>query len=148
MIKEINVGNPKTALKALIAIKNSNGSSIDIRITNSHIKELNKIIGKNVFKKDALFISSRTLWEIMQPLGGKGWHHYHDLSPENIYDVLNNIKRPEEVIPSYDGRYLVITIVTVFKGVHLVVILEPDGTLYNNRMSSVNRIITIYPYKK
>ncbi len=148
MIKEINIGNPKTALKALTAIKNSDGSSADIRITNSHIKELNKIIGKNVFKKDALYVSSRTLWELMQPLGGKGWHHYHDLSPKNIYDVLNNLKRSKEVIPSYDGRYLVITIVTVFNEVHLVVILEPNGALYNDRTTSVNRIITIYPYKK
>ena len=147
MNKIINVGHKESALALLQLIKENDYVPFDIRITNSHITELNKVIGKTVFRKDALYISSKTLWEIMQPLGGMGRHHYHNLCPEDIYNAFATLKDSHDVIPSYDGRYLIITLAT-YNNVPLAIVVDPNGTLNGRNGLAIIKVITIYPHNK
>ena len=148
MFKTINLGNEKSSLEALVAMKENKFTDYDVRITNSHINNLNSVLGKKVFRKDALYIGSDTLWEIMQPIGSKGRHNFHGLTPEDVYNALLTMKYSKEVDVSYDNRYLIVTLATVFDDVNLVVIVTPEGSLKNESKTIVNRIITIYPKNK
>ena len=71
MIKYLNLGNEKLTINSLETLKTNKTIQHDIRITNSHITNLNSVLNKKVFKKDALYIDSETLWEIMQQLATK-----------------------------------------------------------------------------
>lgn len=149
MIKFINLANKKSTIEVLEEYKNSNGNfDVDIKILNSHIRDLNAILNKNVFKKNTLFIHSQTLWEIMQPVGGKGQHNYHGLSPNNVYDALTTIRFSNDVTLSYGDRYLIITLATVFDDINIAIVITPKGTQRVNPKKSINKVITIYPYKK
>ena len=148
MPKDINLGNEKSALEVLTKIQEKKNAAIDIRIINSHILSLNAIIGRRVFKKDALYVSSETLWEIMQPIGGSGKHNHHGLTPKDVFNTLSSIKTSTEIHVSYDDRYLIVTLATIFDDVNLAVVVTPKGSLKGNWKTIVNRIITIYPYKK
>ena len=143
----INLGNRKTAIMILefFSLKKM---SVDIKIINTHIKELNKILKRKIFKKDSLFINAESLWEIMQPIGNKGKHNYHGLSPEKIYDALSTIRFSKDIIVSYDDRYLILTLATVFKEVNIAVIVTPKGNVKSSHQKEINRIITIYPFSK
>ena len=143
----INLGNKKTAIMILESFS-SKKVNVDIKITNTHIKELNKILNRNIFKKDSLFINSETLWEIMQPIGNRGKHNFHGLSPEKVYEALSTMRFSKDIIVSYDDRYLILTLATVFKDVNIAVIVTPKGNLKNVHQKEINRIITIYPYSK
>ena len=148
MFKIVNLGNQESAIKVLTEIKENDYVPFDVRITNSHITNLNSVLGKKVFRKDALYVGSDTLWEIMQPVGEKGKHNYHGLTPLDILNALVSMKQSTEIEVSYDNRYLIVTLATVFDDVNLVVIVTPKGYLKNDSKTIVNRIITIYPKKK
>ena len=109
---------------------------------------LNEIVGKRLFKNDALYIDSKTLWEIMQPVGGRGRHHYHSLNPEDIMFVLTNLKYSKTIIPSYDNRILIIALPSFTENKTYAVIIDPNGNTKNKIKNRVIRIITIYPYNK
>lgn len=143
----INLGKEKSAIKNLEQIKNEKKRVQDVRIINSHITRLNKVIGKKVFKKDALYISSETLWEIMQPLGGKGKHNYHNLSPIDVYNALRTIKDSTEISVSYDNRYVIVTLATIFDEANLVVIVSPNSFINDYPNVEITKIVTIYPIK-
>ena len=136
------------AIETLETYKEKKSRSDDIRIQNSHITELNKVLNKKVFKKNALFISSQTLWEIMQPIGGKGKHNYHGLTPDKVYDAIATLRFSTDVTLSYDDRYLIVTLATVFDDINIAIVITPKGTKKNNPENYINKIITIYPYKK
>ncbi len=148
MNKVLNLGNKEYALKLLGKIKNNNYVPFDLRVTNAHLPALNKIIGRNIFRKDVLYVNTQTLWEIMQPIGGRGKHHYHQLSPQEILDALKDIKNSKDVNESYDGRYLIITLVMHQNDAPIAIILEPHGQLKENVGVDVARVITMYPYNK
>ena len=141
----LNIGDKESCLKMLIQFKENKYVPFYVRITNSNIRELNNVIGRNVFKKDALYINSLSLWEIMQPIGDKGKHHYHGLTPEDVYNALSRLQYSKEVYTSCEDRYVVITDVVITKDVKLVVILTPNALLYKERIDNVVVIITIYP---
>ena len=141
----INIGDKESCLQTLTQFKENKYVPFHVRITNSNIKELNKVIGRNVFKKDALYINSLSLWEIMQPIGGKGVHHYHGLTPEDVYNALSRLQYSKEIYTSCEDRYIVITDVAITKDVKLVVILASNALLYKERIDKVVVIITIYP---
>ena len=147
MPKDINLGNEKSALEVLTKIQEKKTTAVDIRIINSHIVSLNTIIERRVFKKDALYVSSETLWEIMQPVGGTGKHNHHGLTPQNLFDALSSIKSPKEIYVSYDNRYLIVTLATIIDGANLVVIVQPNCPLNNNLLANAIKVITIYPKK-
>ena len=149
MLANINLGNKKDSIKILSSMKcEKRPDNYDIRIHNSHITELNTVLGKKVFKKNALYIGSETLWEIMQDVGGKGKHHYHGLSPRDVYNALITLRYSKEIDVSYDDRYLIVTLATVFDDINIAVIVATNGFLKTNLKKKVNKIVTIYPYKK
>ena len=145
MIKTINLGEANESIESLRILKEKKQNSRYIRIINSNIKELNKVIGRKVFKKDALYIHTLTLWEIMQPVGRQGKHHYHGLTPEDVYNALSRLQYSKEVHPSYEDRFIVITDIVVKDDVRLVVIVTPNETLVKEGIDNVVVIITIYP---
>lgn len=148
MLNFINLGKEKSAIKNIEQIKNNKKRFQNIRIINSHITRLNKVIGKKVFKKDALYISAETLWEIMQPLGGKGKHNYHNLSPVDIYNALRTLKDSKDISISYDNRYVIVTLATIFDEANIVVVVSPNDFLNGYPNVEVTKVITIYPIKK
>ena len=148
MLRNINLGDEQGTIDLLVKLRERKQEVSDVRIHNSHITELNKIIGRKVFKKESLYIGSETLWELMQPTGGKGRHNYHGLSPKNIYDALHSLRKSKKIEISYDDRYLIVTIATIFEDVNIAVLVTTKGSTKENFKNKVNRIITIYPYKK
>ena len=146
MIKYLNLGNEVDTVDSLNKIKSKKLNNYDIRISNSHITDLNNVIGRKVFKNDLVYISFETLWEIMQPVGSKGKHHHpHGLSPNDIYNALSTIKNSEDITISYDNRYIIVTLATISDDANLVVIVSPDCSLLSNAKSKITKIITIYP---
>ena len=147
MQRTINLGDEKTSKDYLELLRTKRYVPFDIRIVNSHITLLNEVIGKKIFKRDALYINSDTLWEIMQPLGGRGKHHFHNLSPTNIYDALHSIKDSKEVIVSYDNRYVIVTLSTFNESTNIAVVVTTNALL-NSGKTKVLKIITLYPQDK
>ena len=141
----LNIGDKESCLQTLIQFKENKYVPFYVRITNSNIRELNNVIGRNVFKKDALYINSLSLWEIMQPVGSKGKHHYHGLTPEDVYNALSRLQYSKEIYTSYEDRYIVITDVFVTEEVRLVVIVTPNESLIKENIDNVIVIISIYP---
>ena len=148
MIKNINLGNRESALEMLYHLKQNKYDSLDVRIRNSHIKELNTKLGRNVFKNDVVYANALMFWEIMQPLGGRGKHHYHGLSPENVYEALSTMRYSENVILSYDNRYVIVTLATIANGISIAAIVTPEGHAKELVNRNVIKIITIYPSEK
>lgn len=86
-------------------------------------------------------------WEVMQPLGGKGKHHYHNLSPENVYEALSTMRYSNNVTISYDNRYVIVTLATIAGGISIAAIVTPEGHTKQLNKKNVIRIITMYPIK-
>ena len=148
MNKILNLGDRQAAIVFFSRLRDSKPQPFDLRITNSHIVELNRFFKEKVFRKDALYVGTSTLWEITQPIGGSGRHHYHGLAPEDVYEALYGIRNPKEVKMSYFGRYIIVTLATFNNRVPLAVIVDPESNLQNQRATNIIRIVTIYPYNK
>ena len=84
----------------------------------------------------------------MQPIGGKGKYNYHGLTPDKVYDAIATLRFSTDVTLSYDDRYLIVTLATVFDDINIAIVITPKGTKKNNPKNYINKIITIYPYKK
>ena len=141
----INISNKEFALSILGQLRDKDYVAFDVEITNSHIKELNELIGRNLFTKSSLYISSTTLHELMKPVGGKGQHNYHELTPDDIYMSLASIKNPKYVFESKYGRYAIISIELSHFDCPLMMIVEKDAPLKTDNKAKINKIITIYP---
>ena len=144
----INIANKETAIKVIKKIKETRYVPFDIRIKNTHIKVVNNIIHETIIRNDSVYINSTTLWDIMQPIGGVGDHHYHGLSPEDVYFALYNLKSPVDVMRSYDGRLMIVVDANPLNNTNYAIIVEPRGNLKYQIELIVTRIITIYPYHK
>ena len=145
MNKYINIANKNESLYTLNYFRYNRCSPFFVRISNLHIKDLNKVLGRNIFKKDTVYINSETLWDIMQPVGGKGSHHYHGLTPEEVYNTLSRLRYSKQIIPSYDDRFVVITDIQIRDGLYMVAILLTNEDLYKENIDNVTIVITIYP---
>ena len=141
----INVGNRELASTIIAQIKENNYVPFDIRITNSHIMELNNLIGKKLFKKSTLYINSHTLWEIMQEVGDKGKHNYHGLTVEDIYDAIYSIRTPDFVYIAKSSRYAVVSSKLSHFNIPLVLIIEIGAGTTTDINANINKIVTIYP---
>ena len=144
MNKIINIKSNKD-IKEIREFKNKNFSPIDVKFTNVHLKELNKIINFELFTKNDLYINSKSLWELMQPIGNAGSHNYHELMPEDIFNALNNLLDPQCVIKVKNERYAVIPAYISSFNEPLMVIIELNSGLIINKNANVNKIVTIYP---
>ena len=144
MKRIINIGNKKQAYKQLNQFQSKQYESVEIEFTNVHLTRINKLVGFRLFNKTSLYARSSMLWEIMQPVGKVGRHHYHGLEPTDIVDALSLLQDPLIVYESYMERYAVI----VFgndKYTHLMIIIELNAGLENDRNANINKLVTIYP---
>ena len=144
----INIGNKPASLKYLKEIKEHQYAPFDLRIVNSHITDLNKLVGRRLIKKDALYIGSETLWEIMQPQGKRGRHHYHGLMEEDIYSALANISEPYCIFITEFDRIAVVSISLCHFGEKTVTIIEIDAELVTFEKTKIYKVVTIYPKSK
>ena len=148
MIKIINLGNQKSAIELLKILKENKYENLEIRLANTHITDLNKLLEKKIFKNGIVYTSASMLWEVMQPIGGRGKHNYHNLSPENVYEALSTMRYSKDVALSYDNRYVIVTLATTIGDISIAVIVTPIGTINMARNKCITKVITIYPYKK
>ena len=147
MIRKINLGNKKEAIKAFKSFKTNDYVPFDIELLNSHLKNINDNLDVNVFRKSSLFITSKTLWECMQPLGAKGKHNFHGLSPEEIYDSLHDLQNARCIVSVYGTRFVVVTGVIASCGDPIIAIVETGSPLTLNRNANINKVVTLYPKK-
>lgn len=144
-IKTINIGNPEKALEDLAEIKNKNYGNVDIKIENLHLKRINVLIRKNVFKKNDAYISAETLWEVMKEQGEEGKHHFHGLNEGDVVNGLSSITNPLYVIKTDLNRYSLISSFISSFGYPLIKVIELNAGLVNDQKAFVNKIVTIYP---
>ena len=147
MQKNINLGDKGSAIDILRNLKENKYESLEIRVRNSHIKDLNNVLGRKIFKNDVVYANAIMFWEIMQPVGGKGKHHYHNLSPENVNEALSTMRYSNNVTISYDNRYVIVTLATIAGGISIAAIVTPEGHTKQLNKKNVIRIITMYPIK-
>ena len=141
----INIKRKITAIESIEKFKNKKYSSIDIQFTNMHLLKINELIRKDVFKKNNLYVSSNTLFDIMQPVGDKHSHNSHNLSPKEIVEVLNNLTNPYCVYVAKYGRYAFVSIIIGECGEPLIVIIEVGSGTHDNPAANVNKMVTMYP---
>ena len=150
MNKTINLANKAMSLYIIGQIKNKDYVPFDLKITNSHITQLNNLVGKKIFKKDSLYIDSHSLWEIMQPIGHEGTHHFHDLSAEDVYIALCSIKDPYSVLDASNmnntkTRCSIITVQLSHLKEPFMIVVEVDADLRGIIDAKINKVVTIYP---
>ena len=147
MSRIINIRNIK-AIKEIEKYKTKRYSETDIKITNVHLKRLNELMNKELFKKNDLYIGSGTLHEIMQPLGNKGSHNYHNLTPEDVFYALGALEHPKIVYKDKNRRYAIVPVYISSVNELLIVIIEVGAGLTINRNAKINKIVTIFPKSK
>ena len=144
MKRVINIGNKKQACEQLKQYKEKHYESVDVEFTNVHLLKINDLVGFKLFSKNSLYVRSSTLWEVMQPVGMSGKHHYHGLEPETIVDALSSLINSFFIYESYSDRYAVL----VYGNEdfpNIMVIIELNAGLSNDRNANVNKLVTIYP---
>lgn len=141
----INLAEKESAINQLTLFRENNYVPFDVRIENSHIKELNDLTGMNLFTKTSLYVDSKTLHELMEPIGGIGSHHFHGLTPEDIYMSLSSIKNPRCVFIDKKERYAFISIELSHFDHPLMLIVEKNAGLQANANARINKVVTIYP---
>ena len=142
--KSINIKNYNQSLKNIDIFRNKNYGNIDVRINNLHLTDLNKLLGKNVFKQNDAYISAETLWEIMQPLGNKRQHNSHGLTPETILRGFKDMTHPFCILKSYFNRYITISSFEL-NAARILIVIEINAPLRKNHKAKINKIVTIYP---
>ena len=144
MIKIINIKSAD-ALKQITEYKNKLFSMHDIRLENVHMKRINALIKYNLFSKNDLFVNSTGLWEMMQPQGKQGGHHYHDLTPEEVLDALNNIISPYCIFKTKQNRLSIILSCVCHKDNPLMAIVEVGVGLIDDEEANINKLVSLYP---
>lgn len=144
MIKVINVKSVD-ALKQISEYKNNKYVMHDVRFENVHMKRINALINYDLFSKNDLFINSVGLWELMQSKGGKGGHNYHDLSPKEVLDALNNIVSPYCIFKTKQDRLSIILSCVCHEGKPLMAIVEINADLIDKKNAKINKLVSLYP---
>ena len=147
MNKIINIKNKK-AVDEIRRFKEKKFSMIDVKFENVHLREINKLLSFVLFEKNDLYVNSTTLWELMQPMGKTGSHNYHNLTPEDIHKALNLIVEPFCVFRVKNDRYAIIPVYISSFSEPLMVVIEKEAELINNKNANINKIVTIYPKSK
>lgn len=140
----INVKEREAAIKDICFFKDNVFPGYDIFFKNINMKEINMVIERRLFTKSELYIDSLTLWEAMQPIGGKGTHNYHGLTPEDIFNALQSITNPSIVFVGKYHRYSIVTITMTHFDAPLVLFIEKGAGLRNNRNAKINKIVTMF----
>ena len=145
MKNTINI-NSSTASSDITQFKNRE-YEMDIRINNVHLKNLNNLIGSNLFSKNDLYVGGETLWTSMQPKGENEHHNYHDLTPEDIVEALRNITKPYCVLKNNEGRIAIISSIKSHLGAPLNLVIEIGASLKVHNQANINKLVTLFPRK-
>ena len=145
MNKIINIQNKKEAVESLNDYKNKKYVLADVKFENVHLREVNKLLGYDIFSKNDLYINTISLWELMQPIGDKGVHNYHDLSPEDIVDALNSITEPYCILKTEISQYAILSTTISHFGEPLMIIIEVGAGLDKNINANINKLVTMFP---
>lgn len=144
MKKTINIRNKKDAITALQDFQEKQ-YTCDVRFTNVHLKELNTLVHLELFTKNDLFVEAGTLWDLMQPLGDERLHHFHALTPTDIYETLRNITHPYCVLENSEGRIEILSSIESHFGVPLIVVIELKSGLIVEDSANINKMVTMFP---
>ena len=145
MKRTINIANREKAIENLKDYKEKKYVLTDVKFLNVHLREINKLLEFDIFVKNDLFINTISLWELMQPLGDKGGHNYHDLSPENIVDALSSITEPYCILKTEISQYAILSTTISHFGEPLMVIIEVGAGLDKNINANINKLVTMFP---
>ena len=145
MERTINIANREKAIENLKDYKEKKYVLTDVKFLNVHLREINKLLEFDIFVKNDLFINTISLWELMQPLGDKGGHNYHDLSPEDIVDALSSITEPYCILKTEISQYAILSTTISHFGEPLMVIIEVGAGLDKNINANINKLVTMFP---
>ena len=145
---KINIKNKREAIKQLNRYKCKHILQESIRFSNTSLKKLNNLVGYGIFMKNDLFADSDTLFDLMQPLGGRGIHNYHDLSPALIIDILNSIIEPYCIFKEGVSRYAIVTTKSNINNETIMVVIAVKSATARDMFASVNKLVTMFPKKK
>ena len=145
MKKIINIQNRKEAINSLQHFKNKQFVLADVKFENVHLLELNHKVYQNIFSKNDLFINTISLWELMQPMGERGGHNYHDLSPEDIVDALSSITEPYCILKTEISQYAIMSTSISHFGEPLFIVIEINAGLVGNTNANINKLVTMFP---
>ena len=145
MNKTINIQSRKNAISDLKRIKRKRYVLADVKFENVHLKDLNVLLGQYVFSKNDLFINTISLWELMQPMGKRGGHNYHDLSPEDIVDALSSITEPYCILKTEISQYAIMSTSISHFGEPLFIVIEINAGLVGNTNANINKLVTMFP---
>ena len=146
LLKIINIGKERDAIEKLESIKNGVPSNADIKVINVHLTDLNKVIGFYTFKQADIFVREKTLWEIMQPIGTRGEHHYHGLAPEMVYNAFKHLRHSHIIKKTYNDRFLIITPAMTLTGEYIGVVIEIEISIIDKKKR--NKLVSMYPKNK
>lgn len=147
MKKIINIKS-ESALEEITDYQNKQYLMCDVRFTNTYLKEINNIVGSNLFYKNDLFANSTTLWELMQPQekqDDQESHNYHGLTPLDILDALNNIISPYCIFKTKQNRISIILSCLSHFGEPLMAVVEIGVGLIEDEKANINKLVTMYP---
>ena len=145
MERTINIANREKAIENLKDYKEKKYVLADVRFLNVHLREINKLLEFDIFSKNDLFINTISLWELMQPLGEKGGHNYHDLSPEDIADALSSITEPYCILKTEISQYAILSTMLSHFGEPLMIIIEVGSGNVADKEANINKLITMFP---
>ena len=144
MNKIINI-KTKKSIDEIEEFKDRIFAQCDVKFTNVHLKKLNKITNVELFAKNDLYINSKSLYDLMQPIGKADSHNYHELKPVDILNALNQITDPIAVFKVKYGRYAVVPVYNSSFEEPLMVVIETNAPLLNKLNAKINKVVTIYP---
>lgn len=145
MIKQVNIINKEKTIALLNRCKRKNYHALEIRFHNVSLIKLNDILHEKAFYKNDLFASASKLYAAMQPLDTVLELSAHELTPEEIYDVIKNISESKEAYKTRDSRYMVISNTVAACGYYIVAVIETGASLINKRDANINKLVAVYP---
>ena len=131
--------------KADLTIFKEKEYQVEVRFDNVHLRDINKLINFNLFSKNDLFVDAGTLFDLMQPIGGKRKHNYHGLTPVDILESLKNIDNPYCVLENEENRVAIISSIISHFGDPLMVVIELNAGLMGDTFANINKMVTMFP---
>ena len=143
----INIKNRREAINAMNELKEKKNDSLLIRLDNVNLRKINYHLKHKIFKNNDLYVDANTLYEIMQPVGKQGRHHYHGLTPEMIIESLNKIEFPYCVFEDGIQKYAVITSEQNDNGDFIMIVIAIEMNQFIDKIDEINKFVTMFPKK-
>ncbi len=147
MKKFINIKDTKNALKDLEEFRSKRYSTI-VKLKNVNLKRINEIIEFTLFRKNDLYVDSDTLFDLMQPKGGRGKHNYHNISPKLFLSAINDLAKPICVLDDGHDKYAIVLMTKYENRDPLLSVIETGCRLDNDLDANINKLVTMYPKEK